>query len=558
MAGDDKPMHADLLNALLEKMPLGILVTKNESDVIYCNPLLSEFLNEHLPDFKLSMILERDLIPGVNTRLQLKKKTVIVRKEQLKCFKTDYQLYLFSFSIRTDDLLNIEENKEVLLRDILEVAYDGLVMVDRDGYIRLLTNAYADFLGVDQERSIGRHVTEVIENTRIHIVAKTGKPETAELQKIKNNYIIATRSPMVKQGKIVGAVGKVLFKNVGQFTALSKRVKLLQTELKKYKGDFHERNKASYTFESLIGESPAFLAVKKQARKVAKYDSNVLLLGESGTGKELFAHSIHNESNRAMSVFVKVNCAAIPGELLESELFGYEEGAFTGAKKGGKAGKFEIADGGTIFLDEIGELPLHMQVKLLRVLQEKEIERIGAAGTIPIDVRVIAATNRNLEEMVKKGEFRMDLYYRLKVMAINIPLLKERMNDIGILANYFLEKYEHIMKKRVPGIADNALRLLTLYDWPGNIRELENVIERALNIVDEGKMIASEHLPEEITGHKDMNRLRPLAEILEETERTTILDYLAMTGGNKSKTAQRLGVSRTTLYEKMNKYGLLS
>jgi transcriptional regulator with PAS, ATPase and Fis domain len=253
----------------------------------------------------------------------------------------------------------------------------------------------------------------VIENTRMHVVAKTGKQEVAELQKIKDNYIIATRSPIRKQGKLIGAVGKILFKNVGQFTALSKRINSLEVELKKYKGDFRERNKASYTFDHLMGRSPEFMEVKGQAKIAAKSDSNVLILGESGTVR-LFAHSIHNASRRAMGVFVKVNCAAIPAELLESELFGYEEGSFTGAKKGGKAGKFEAAEGGTIFLDEIGELPLHMQVKLLRVLQEKEIERVGSTGSIPIDVRVIAATNRNLE-MVSK-EFRR---YAVRLRSAN-------------------------------------------------------------------------------------------------------------------------------------------
>lgn len=454
--------------------------------------------------------------------------------------------------------MTIEGKQEVLLKDILEFAYDGLVMVDTDGYIQMLNQAYADLLGVDQVSSIGKHVTEVIENTRMHVVVKTGKQETAELQKIKENYIIATRVPILTEGRIVGAVGKVLFKNVGQFTALSKRIKSLEKELHKYKGAFRESNKASYTFEHLIGESPAFMVVKRQAKRVAISDTNVLILGESGTGKELFAHSIHNESRRTMGVFVKVNCAAIPSELLESELFGYEDGSFTGAKKGGKAGKFEAADGGTIFLDEIGELPMHMQVKLLRVLQEKEIERVGATGSIPIDVRVIAATSRNLAEMVSKGEFRLDLYYRLKVMEITIPSLKERKADIEILVKYFIDKYQNIMKKQVKGMNDHALRLLTFYSWPGNIRELENIIERALNIVDEGEVITSKHLPEEIAGHKGIVSIRSLAEVMEETERNTILACLGITQGNKSEAAKLLGISRTTLYEKMNKYGLLS
>lgn len=493
---------------------------------------------------------------SVNTPIYLNGNNVIVRKEIVQVADEEYQFYFLLFTNNKNDFLNIDNHEEILFKDIIEFAYDGLVMVDTEGYVQMLSHAYADFLGVDQESSIGKHVTEIIENTRMHLVAKTGKQEVAELQKIKDNYIIATRSPILKQGKIVGAVGKILFKNVGQFTALSKRVNLLEIELKKYKGDFRERNKASYTFDHIMGKSPALMEVKVQARIAAKSDSNVLILGESGTGKELFAHSIHNESRRAMGVFVKVNCAAIPAELLESELFGYEEGSFTGAKKGGKAGKFEAADGGTIFLDEIGELPLHMQVKLLRVLQEKEIERVGSTGSVQIDVRVIAATNRNLEEMVSKGEFRLDLYYRLKVMQIHVPSLRKRLVDVEILVNYFVGKYQNLMKKRVQGMSDQALRLLRLYKWPGNIRELENIIERALNIVEEEEMIDSKHLPEEITGHKELVPIRTLAEVMEETERATIFSSLEMTSGNKSETAKRLGVSRTTLYEKMNKYGL--
>ncbi|QNU04936.1 sigma-54 interaction domain-containing protein [Peribacillus butanolivorans] len=556
MANVNKTVQLELVKAILEELPFGILVTKNEKEIVLYNRILSEGFSEDQFDQQTTLIIKKNLLSAVNTPIYLNGNNVIVRKEIVQVADEGYQFYFLLFTNNKNDFLNIDNHEEILFKDIIEFAYDGLVMVDTEGYVQMLSHAYADFLGVDQESSIGKHVTEIIENTRMHLVAKTGKQEVAELQKIKDNYIIATRSPILKQGKIVGAVGKILFKNVGQFTALSKRVNLLEIELKKYKGDFRERNKASYTFDHIMGKSPALMEVKVQARIAAKSDSNVLILGESGTGKELFAHSIHNESRRAMGVFVKVNCAAIPAELLESELFGYEEGSFTGAKKGGKAGKFEAADGGTIFLDEIGELPLHMQVKLLRVLQEKEIERVGSTGSVQIDVRVIAATNRNLEEMVSKGEFRLDLYYRLKVMQIHVPSLRKRLEDVEILVNYFVEKYQNLMKKRVQGMSDQALRQLRLYKWPGNIRELENIIERALNIVEEEEMIDSKHLPEEITGHKELVPIRTLAEVMEETERATIFSCLEMTSGNKSETAKRLGVSRTTLYEKMNKYGL--
>lgn len=548
----------ELFESILNKLPVGVLVAKNESEIIFYNRELSEFLTDTQLESEISMIMEKKLMPQVNTPIQFNGHNGVIRKEIIRTLDGEHELYLLLFNNRKNHFQHIDHQEELLFKDIIEIAYDGVVMVDTEGHVQMLSHAYADFLGIEQESSIGKHVTEVIENTRMHVVAKTGKQEVADLQKINENYIIATRTPILKDGKVTGAVGKVLFENVNQFTALSKRVKSLEHELKKYKGDFRERNKASYTFDHLIGNSPAFMDVKHQAKKVSKSDSNVLLLGESGTGKELFAHSIHNESSRAMGVFVKVNCAAIPSELLESELFGYEEGSFTGAKKGGKAGKFEVADGGTIFLDEIGELPMHMQVKLLRVLQEKEIERVGSSGSITIDVRVIAATNRNLEEMVSKGEFRLDLYYRLNVMEMMIPSLRERKSDIIILVKYFLDKYQKIMKKEIAGIHDQALRLLRFYSWPGNIRELENCIERALNLVDEGEIIKPEHLPEEIVGHIDISFVRSLAEVMEETERNTILACLEITKGNKSETAKQLGISRTTLYEKMNKYGLLS
>ena len=548
----------ELFESILNKLPIGVLVTRTENEIIFYNRELSESLTETQLESEISTMIEKQLMLRVNTPIQFNGHNGVVRKEIIRTLDGEYEIYLLLSNKSKNYFQHIDIHEELLFKDIIEIAYDGLVMVDTEGHIQMLSHAYADFLGIEQESSIGKHVTEVIENTRMHLVAKTGKQEVADLQKINENYIIATRTPILKEGKVIGALGKVLFENVDQFTALSKRVKSLEHELKKYKGDFRERNKASYTFDHLIGNSPAFINVKQQAKKVSKSDSNVLLLGESGTGKELFAHSIHNESSRAMGAFVKVNCAAIPSELLESELFGYEEGSFTGAKKGGKAGKFEVADGGTIFLDEIGELPMHMQVKLLRVLQEKEIERVGSSGSITVDVRVIAATNRNLEEMVSKGEFRLDLYYRLNVMEMMIPSLRERKSDIIILAKYFLDKYQRIMKKRVTGIHDRVLRLLRFYSWPGNIRELENCIERALNLVDEGEIIKPEHLPEEIVGHINISFVRSLAEVMEETERNTILSCLEITKGNKSETAKQLGISRTTLYEKMNKYGLLS
>ena len=545
----------EVLRELIDKLPFGVIITRNDKSSVLINRFLSEVCTEELFKLQLMKFINKSLVPAVNMPFRLNKRKGIIRKEVVMVFEEEYQYYFLFFSNQNEyDKLDYPE--ETLFTDLSEMADDSLVVVDKDGYVQLLTRSFAEFLGVDKESSIGKHVTDVIENTRMHIVAQTGNNEVAEPQKIKEDYIIATRSPMLKQGKVIGAVGKVVFNNLEQLTALSKRLRSLKGELNKSKGIINARNKAYYTFDHLIGENQAFIEVKNQARKAAKSDSNVLILGESGTGKELFAQSIHNESWRSMGAFVKVNCAAIPAELIESELFGYEEGSFTGAKKGGKIGKFEVADGGTIFLDEIGELPLYMQVKLLRVLQEKEVERVGATGTIPVDVRIIAATNRNLKEMVAKRDFRLDLYYRLKVMELTVPSLMNRIEDIKILVEHFIEKYQKLMKKRVKGITDHSIYLLCRYSWPGNIRELENAIERALNMVDEGELITPRHLPEEISGYKEQYPIRSLAEVIEETERSTILTCLSMMDGNKSETAKRLGISRTSLYEKMNKYNL--
>lgn len=553
MVSNDSVVYFEVLKVLIESLPIGVVITKSDDTIVMSNSLLPSFFPEG--EFEFSKIISKNLVPNVYHPIHLNDQNGIIRKEVVTVCEEEYQYYFFSFS-NNQHFLNKESSEVLLFKDILDIADVCLVMVDTEGYVKVLTRSFAEILDVDQESSIGKHVTEVIENTRMHLVVKTGNFEFTELQRIKDDYIIAARFPVLKQGKVVGAVGKVLVNSMEQLTALTKRLKYLNNEIKRNRGIINARNNAYYTFDHLIGESLVFVDMKNQAKKAAKSESNVLILGESGTGKELFAHSIHNDSSRAMGAFVKVNCGAIPAELIESELFGYEEGAFTGAKRGGKMGKFEVADGGTIFLDEIGELPLHLQVKILHVLQEKEIERIGGHGTIPVNVRIIAATNRNLEEMVEKGEFRLDLYYRLKVMQIVVPSLEERTEDITILVNHFIEKYEKLMKKSIKGINETALHLLYRYPWPGNIRELENTIECALNNVNESEFITTEHLPEDIIGNKERYTIRPLAEVMEETERSTILDCLRMMNGNKSETAKQLGISRTSLYEKMSKYKL--
>jgi len=370
-----------------------------------------------------------------------------------------------------------------------------------------------------------------------------------------------TRIPIVKDGETVGAVGKVVFKDVKDLKILSNKLTKLEFELEYYKEELRKVYGGKYTFESIIGNSEKMEWIKSIAFKASKGNSTVLILGESGTGKEVFAQAIHNGSIRNKGPFIKVNCAALPENLLETELFGYDEGAFTGAKKGGKPGKFELSNRGTIFLDEIGDMPISMQVKLLRVLQEREFERVGGTKTIKLDLRVIAATNRDLTKMIEQGQFRQDLYYRLDIISLAIPPLRERTEDIPLLCDMLLKKINKRVQHYVEGIAPATLKLLMAYKWPGNVRELENVLERALNLMDDNEvLIAPEHLPPVV---KKMNKVKEpievsenLAEMLDDTEKQAILKVLEEAGGNKSKAAKLLGIHRSGFYQKLQKHNI--
>lgn len=317
---------------------------------------------------------------------------------------------------------------------------------------------------------------------------------------------------------------------------------------------------SQHGIDNIIGKNEKMIELSQMVQKVAKSDASVLLQGESGTGKELFARAIHNLSDRSTGPYITINCAAIPRELLENELFGSEKGAFTGAHAR-KMGKFEIANGGTIFLDEIGDMDIALQAKLLRVLQQKNFERLGGTKTVDVDVRVIAATNMDLPELIRQKLFREDLYYRLSVFPLHIPSLKERPDDVPLLTEYFLQKYCLEMKKQLKGVSREAEAILEQYHWPGNVRELENTIERAV-ILAEGKKITPEHLAIRLRRTNEI-RLRDGAGLKEigahaqmQAEKSTILRVLKDVRGNKRKAAQVLQIDYTTLFDKMKKYDI--
>lgn len=455
---------------------------------------------------------------------------------------------------------------------IMNLLAERIVIVDRNGIILYINEAYCEFIGTTIDQAIGRPVQEVIENSRMHIVAKTGKKELAALQPINGSEMIANRFPLFENGEVVGALGTVMFRNPEEWRMYQSKIQQLVDELTYYQTKVQKDLKSKYSFQDLIGTSSAFLAAKKLAERVSGSNSSVLLIGESGTGKELFAHAIHENSFRSSAPFVAINCASIPEHLLESELYGYEEGAFTGAKKGGKMGQFELANGGTLFLDEIGDMPLSMQSKLLRVLQEKELQRVGGHKFIPVDVRIIAATHRDLEQMVKKGNFRQDLYYRLNVIKIDIPPLRKRKEDIPLISMNLLKKLEKRFYRKGIELSDEVLKRLMEHTWPGNIRELENVLERCINVLD-GKTIQLGHLPLYLRDQKNecddpiqstfkTNKgtptlpLQPLKETLAQAEKQAIQHALAAANGNKLEAAKLLDIGKTSFYEKCKLYNI--
>ncbi|MED3865467.1 sigma-54-dependent Fis family transcriptional regulator [Priestia megaterium] len=489
---------------------------------------------------------------------------VIDEKEKLVgvLTKTDI-LHSYSFYLK-----HLQENLYAVetLDAVLESAYEGIVIVDTDGIIKEFNEAYCRFLGKKREEAIGKHVTEIIENTRVHIVSETGTDERGYVQHIQGQDMIVHRIPIRKEGKIVGAIGMLIFEGVSELYNILGRMQELSRKVTEAHLPNHEQTENNNHFDQIIGESPAIQTVKEIARKAAKTPSTVLITGESGTGKELFAKAIHYSSPFSEGPFVSINCAAIPEQLLEAELFGYEEGAFTGARKGGKPGKFEQAHKGTLFLDEIGDMPLLMQAKILRVLQDREVERVGGMKSQHVDVRIIAATNKRLEDLVKKGEFREDLYYRLNIIRLSIPPLIERKEDIQILLIHhlksFCEKFGIIKKS----FSFEAMRYLQEYQWPGNIRELVNTVEMLVSLV-ENQEITEKDLPAHFRKKdtssfitektSDTNRLlKKVREDILSNEKDAILKALADVNGNKAAAARILGIQRSTLYIKLKKYGL--
>jgi transcriptional regulator with PAS, ATPase and Fis domain len=457
--------------------------------------------------------------------------------------------------------------------DLFAHASEGMLLVDRDARVVWVNEQYKRFLpalGYPRvEDFVGHQVSEVVQNTQMHRVLESGKPILIDLLSNKAGTFGVSRIPLRdEQGKVIGALGIVLFDHPEtNLQPLIHKFAKLQRDLDDARRELATQRRSKYTLASFVGTSPAAVEVKRQARKAAQSSSPVLLLGETGTGKELLAHAIHAASARSRGSFVSVNIAAIPDTLLEAEFFGVAPGAFTGADKRGRDGKFKLADGGTLFLDEIGDMPLALQPKLLRALQEREIEPLGSNKVVPFDARVIAATSRDLGALVREGKFREDLYYRLNVLPIKVPPLRERQSDIGALAEVLIEDIA-MRNGTAPFELDAAaISLLSSQRWRGNTRELRNVLEQAAmrsdsQQIDERVLVGVlrdagiERLPpapppQRAASATNPDTLRPLAEQVAQVERHAIQAALAATGGNKLAAARLLGISRAKLYERL-------
>lgn len=427
----------------------------------------------------------------------------------------------------------------------IETMNEGLIAIEGNHKISQLNSVGAKILQVNKRNCIGEHVYDIFgEEFPLLNVITTGQ------EFIDQEFYLET--PM--GGTRFTSTAKPIRDAFGNITGMIATLREIDTVHKlvhKMVGA-----QATMVFDDIIGNDPQLHALIKRAKKVARSSSTILLLGESGTGKEIFAQAIHNASGRSRGPFIVINCGAIPRELVESELFGYEDGAFTGAARGGRPGKFELASGGTIFLDEIGDMPLDIQTSLLRVLQERQVTRIGGQKAIQINTRVIASTNKNLAVEVDKGNFRLDLYYRLNVITFNLPGLRERPKDVPYLVQYFVEKISRRLGQASPTITPEFYNCLTEYTWPGNVRELENVIEQALHMV-ETNILIPEHLPSRIYTPRLAGSKQPeKTDKLKNAEAMVIKSTLDSYGWNISRAAAILGISRNTLYRKIDKFGL--
>lgn len=456
----------------------------------------------------------------------------------------------------TEYEVNAMENRVEahMIPRLVNTPFEGVLAVDADGVIRFVNDFFAQLLQMEGADLLGRHIDTVLPDCRLADTLVRGYSEWGDLLHIQGKEVYTARFPLKENGVLVGAMLKTVFPDLMVGRSIAERMMFLGGQTAPI-----PPTRNLFTCLSIVGETESMLYVKKLARRASRTSSTLLITGESGTGKEIIAQAIHTRSVRRDAPFISVNCGAIPKELIEAELFGYEGGAFTGAKRGGSPGKFELANGGTILLDEIGDMPKDMQVKLLRVLQEKEVWRVGGSAPIKLDVRVMASTNRDLLQMVREGTFRQDLYYRINILSIHMPPLRERLEDLPGLINSLLCRINQRIGSKATGITPESMDIARKYSWPGNVRELENVLEQAVNWSND-EIIDFRRIPnrfwEEDPLKGEPEEPASLKKEVSRTEKDLLEKVLRDAGGNRSEAARLLGISRSALYRRLEKFDL--
>jgi len=541
------------------------LIGKKAGDV------MGKFVKDGIPNTRLDKVL-RTGMPEINRTQELDNRdhtVVVTNRVPVRDFQGEIVGAVAVFRditeirVLAEEITNLKQIQS-LLSAVINSTQDAISVVDNLGQGLLINPAYTRLIGLSEEDVIGRPATvDIAEGESVHLeVLRTKRPVKNAKMKVGplKRPVVVNGSPIIVDGELRGSVA--LIRDVSEIMQLTEELDRIKSMVKGFE--------PKYSFDDVVAESPLMVQAVEQARQVASTPVTVLLRGESGTGKELFAHAIHNASSRRHKPFVRVNCAALPKTLLESELFGYVEGAFTGAKRGGRKGLFHEADGGTLFLDEIGVMDLSIQASLLRVLQEREIMRIGDSKPTPIDVRVITATNVALEQMVAEGKFREDLYYRLNVIPIFIPPLRQRPEDLPELCHHLLRKLNQDYGRSVTGVDGEVMRRFSAYKWPGNVRELENVLGRAIiNMNFQEGIICTQHVPPlgwgahaflvqaEKSSTSEGGGVETLRETVDKAEIESIRRALEQASYNKTQAARLLGISIRGLYYKMHKYGLI-
>jgi transcriptional regulator with PAS, ATPase and Fis domain len=448
------------------------------------------------------------------------------------------------------------------LRFCFRNPYEGLIIVDKKGLIQFMDRPTEKYMGLQQGGAQGVNIRDILGKSDFELTITTGKPVIGTIGKVAGVTRIASVYPLKKDGELMGAIGRVAFHPFEEIEKQNKEIQELRNQVQYFRQRERDENSSLYTFDNILGSSRSIKEAITTAKRISMLATDTLIMGESGTGKELFAHSMHGYSCPDRP-FVKINCPAIPFELAESQLFGYEKGAFTGASATGKAGVFEVANNGVVFLDEISSLPLSLQAKLLRVLQEREVQRLGSSRTKRVNFRFIAATNVELHRLVEEGNFREDLYYRIARAILRIPPLRERREDILLYLDHFLETINKSFKISIKGFSSEATQALLHYGWPGNVRQLIHILEQtAITVWDKDKIFL-EDLPKEIRLHENhlyYNRAFEanvgIKQEINYKEKAAILSMLRQTKGNKRQAAILLKMPRSTFYQKIKRYGI--